>query len=231
MNKSQSALRQLMYNKGFLKNVYFLYTLKFQIHILQCLNLCTFCVILFYKGINDWKKQKFKSSIFHHADTNRGGSRGRVQGVRPPPTPPEMTCGFLIQLVFCKKKTMWFIGVEVGPETSAPRPKKNPGSAPDKAAVCQHTVRQETTMARAGMLPFFLFHRKVQPGDSVSLKPDEPFPSKANEREEVGDAAVPCEQRLHFRCVSCLAKSSLCRQPFNFPSCMCEIRHAIRKKN
>ena len=31
----------------------------------------------------------------------RGGSRGRVQVVRP--LPPEMTCGFLIQLVFCKK--------------------------------------------------------------------------------------------------------------------------------
>ena len=32
----------------------------------------------------------------------RGGSRGKVQGVRthPPPPPPEMTCGFLIQLVF-----------------------------------------------------------------------------------------------------------------------------------
>ena len=43
--------------------------------------------------------------------------------------PPEMTCGFLIQLVFCKKK-MWFIGVEVEQETSAPPPKKNPGSAP-----------------------------------------------------------------------------------------------------
>ena len=43
-----------------------------------------------------------------------------------------MTCGFLIQLVFCKKKkkTMWFIGVEVEQETSAPHPKKNPGSAP-----------------------------------------------------------------------------------------------------
>ena len=41
-----------------------------------------------------------------------------------------MTCGFLIQLVFCKKKTMWFIGVEVEQETSAPPPKKNPGSAP-----------------------------------------------------------------------------------------------------
>ena len=42
-----------------------------------------------------------------------------------------MTCGFLIQQVFYKKKTMWFIGVEVEQETSAPPPKKNPGSAPD----------------------------------------------------------------------------------------------------
>ena len=32
----------------------------------------------------------------------RGGSRGRVQGVRTHP-PPEMTCSFVIQLVFCKK--------------------------------------------------------------------------------------------------------------------------------
>ena len=62
----------------------------------------------------------------------RGGSRGWVQGVRTPP-PSEMTCGFLIQLVFCKEKeTMWFIGVEVEQETSAPpTPKKNPGSAPE----------------------------------------------------------------------------------------------------
>ena len=63
--------------------------------------------------------------------TLRGGSRGRVQGVRTPP--PEMTCGFLIQLVFCQKKTMWFIGVEVEQQTSAPPPKRNPGSAPDLA--------------------------------------------------------------------------------------------------
>ena len=36
-------------------------------------------------------------------------------------TPPEMTCGFLIPQVFCKKKkTMSFIGVEVEQETSAP---------------------------------------------------------------------------------------------------------------
>ena len=43
--------------------------------------------------------------------------------MRTPP-PPEMTFGFLIQLVFCeKKKTMMFIGVEVEKETSAPPPK------------------------------------------------------------------------------------------------------------
>ena len=41
-----------------------------------------------------------------------------------------MTCGFLIQLVFCQKK-LWFIGVEVEQETSAPPPKINPVSAPE----------------------------------------------------------------------------------------------------
>ena len=57
-------------------------------------------------------------------DNSRGGSRGRVQGVRTPL--PEMTCGFLIQLVFCKKtkKTMWFISVKVQEVMSAPPPKK-----------------------------------------------------------------------------------------------------------
>ena len=36
-----------------------------------------------------------------------GGSRGRVLGVRTPP-PPEMTCGFLIQLVFCKNYVVYW---------------------------------------------------------------------------------------------------------------------------
>ena len=36
--------------------------------------------------------------------------------------------------VLQKKKTMWFIGVEVEQETSAPPPKKNPGSAPELAS-------------------------------------------------------------------------------------------------
>ena len=61
---------------------------------------------------------------------------GRVQGVR---TPPEITCSFLMLLVFCEKKkttTMWFIGVEVEQETIAPPPKKNPGSAPDVQRIC-----------------------------------------------------------------------------------------------
>ena len=57
------------------------------------------------------------------------------------PLPPEMTCGFLIQLVLCKKKKpMWFIGVEVKQETSAPPPKKNPGSAPDLDILSNYTL-------------------------------------------------------------------------------------------
>ena len=36
----------------------------------------------------------------------RGASRGRVQAVRTPSSRPEMTCGFLIHLVFCQKKKL-----------------------------------------------------------------------------------------------------------------------------
>ena len=60
---------------------------------------------------------------------SRGGSRGRVQGGRTPPPRDDLrfsnTTGFLQ-----KKKTMRFIFVEEEQETSAPAPKKNPGSAP-----------------------------------------------------------------------------------------------------
>ena len=44
------------------------------------------------------------------------------------------------------------------------------------------------------------------------------------------NSMLPCEQRLHFRGMRWRAKSSLCRQPFNFLSCMRKIRHAIRKQ-
>ena len=73
----------------------------------------------------------FLSVLISGADLG-GGCRGCT------PTPPEMTCGFLIQLVFRPppKKTMWFIGVEVKQETSTPPPKKNPGSAPEFCYQC-----------------------------------------------------------------------------------------------
>ena len=61
---------------------------------------------------------------------SRGGSRGRVQRVHTLPWDDlrfSNTSGILQK----RKKTMWFIGVEVEQETSAPPPKKNPGSAPD----------------------------------------------------------------------------------------------------
>ena len=59
----------------------------------------------------------------------RGGSRGRVQGVRTPP--PRVDLQFSNTTGILLKKTMWFIGVEVEKETSVPPPKENPGSAPD----------------------------------------------------------------------------------------------------
>ena len=55
---------------------------------------------------------------------------GGCRGCAPPPRddlPFSNTTGILRK----KEKTMWFIGVEVEQETSAPTPKKNPGSAPD----------------------------------------------------------------------------------------------------
>ena len=53
-----------------------------------------------------------------------GADLGEGAGGAHPPPPPEMTFGFLIQLIFCenKKKTMMFIGVEVEKETSVPPP-------------------------------------------------------------------------------------------------------------
>ena len=60
--------------------------------------------------------------------------QGRIEGegaggAHPPPPWDDLrfsnTTGIL------QKKTMWFIAVEVEQETSAPPPKKNPGSAPE----------------------------------------------------------------------------------------------------
>ena len=56
----------------------------------------------------------------------RGGSRGRVQGVRPTPPCDDLRFSNKTSILQKKKKNMWFIGVEVEQETSAPHPKKNP---------------------------------------------------------------------------------------------------------
>ena len=56
-----------------------------------------------------------------------------MQGVRTPPPLPRDDLRFSNTTgIPQNKNTMWFIGVEVQQETSAPPPKKkNPGSAPD----------------------------------------------------------------------------------------------------
>ena len=76
------------------------------------------------------------------------------------PPPPEMTCGFPIQLVFCPKKTMWFIGVEVEQQTSAPPPKRNPGSAP---ALTYYTRFMRVFVSLCGPRRGRLFWRKIVP--------------------------------------------------------------------
>ena len=57
----------------------------------------------------------------------RGGYGGGCSGAHPPLRWPAV---FLYNWYSAKKKTMWFTRVEVEQETSAPPPKKNPGSAP-----------------------------------------------------------------------------------------------------
>ena len=65
---------------------------------------------------------------------------------------------------------MWFIGVEVDQETSAPPPKKNPGSAPDVIARSRvfrfsntlGTTRNEADNIWCSLLKyFFLFFGQV----------------------------------------------------------------------
>ena len=92
------------------------------------------------------KPQTFVET-FDQANSNsipRGGSRGGCRGCGgggggggrggpppPPPPPPEMTCSFLIQLVFCQKKLCGLLVLKQSKRRVQPPPKKNPGSAPD----------------------------------------------------------------------------------------------------
>ena len=81
------------------------------------------------------------------SQTPRADLGGGCRGCAPRRLTPAMTWGFLIQLVFCKKKTIWFIGVELEQETSAPPPKKildpplNPECQGKQAPHRQHSMR------------------------------------------------------------------------------------------
>ena len=71
--------------------------------------------------------------MYPHRDTTGADLGGGCRGCAPPPRHDlrfSNTTGIL------KKKNMWFIGVEVEQETSAPPPKKNPGSAPVQFSNC-----------------------------------------------------------------------------------------------
>ena len=70
-----------------------------------------------------------------------------------------------------KKKTMWFIGVEVEQETSTPPPKKYPGSAPalfheSKTYVSEHLCMRDISAFRCNFmtgLQDLEMHRKTKP--------------------------------------------------------------------
>ena len=63
-----------------------------------------------------------------------GRSREGAGGVQPP-NALEMACGFLIQLVFWKKKKTSPVSYPI--PSGTPSPKKNPGSAPDAGDILQ----------------------------------------------------------------------------------------------
>ena len=52
---------------------------------------------------------------------------------------------------------MWFIGVEVEQETSAPPPKKNPGSAPETEAKTSPKIGFALCQNSLLLFQFFLF--------------------------------------------------------------------------
>ena len=69
---------------------------------------------------------QYETSAKNNAGVDLGGGcRGCA-----PPHPPKDDLQFSNTTGILQKKTMWFIGVEVEQETSAPPPKKNPGSTP-----------------------------------------------------------------------------------------------------
>ena len=58
-------------------------------------------IIKWWPGIRYWSPEK-KNTLYNIAGADLGGGSRKCAS----PPPPEMTCVFLIQLVFCKKKKL-----------------------------------------------------------------------------------------------------------------------------
>ena len=72
-----------------------------------------------------------QDEIMYTRDPFAGADLGEGAGGAPPlPPPPRDDLRLSNTTGILQKKNMWFIGVEVKQETSAPPPKKSPGSAP-----------------------------------------------------------------------------------------------------
>ena len=80
-------------------------------------------------------KKRNLALIFYSEDKTGADLGGGCRGCIPPPPPRDDLRFSNTTGILQKKKTMWFIGVEVEQETSAPPPKKNPGSAPAKSYI------------------------------------------------------------------------------------------------
>ena len=87
---------------------------------------------------------------------SRGGSRGRVQGVRTL-SPPWDDLRFSNTTGILQKKTMWFIGDEVEQETSAPPPAFSllPGDGKDEQP--KSTGFSNCTACNMSFVFFYLF--------------------------------------------------------------------------
>ena len=106
------------------------YTVYFTILYLleQCRYCTTFLVSDSFPVAFSVCQKTFENS--HGKVHRRGGSRGEGAGGAHPPR-DDLRFSNTTDILR-KKKTMCFIGVEVEQQWSAPPPKKNPGSAPDK---------------------------------------------------------------------------------------------------
>ena len=79
---------------------------------------------------------------------------GGCRGCAPPPHRDDLRFSNTAGILQKKKNTMWFIGVEVEQGTSAPPPKKNPGSVPAEAFCVGLNLIPEDSNHYSQMLPF-----------------------------------------------------------------------------